>query len=342
MTFVRRFSLGVVAGLCSMLAATETATAAPMDFALSQLRIAPTAADCLARNNGGHWCGDQTQFERLMLQFGTSMMMPSTAPAASLGVKGFYLGVDTTFTTIDNTQYQWRRGTEGDTSAAGTFDNADASAVLIWNRAIVRKGLPFGLEVDASLAQAASTQAWLVGIGLKWAIVEGFRTGLGRLPDVAIRASLATAVGAHDSTLTMVGVDLLVSKPFVLDRAWALSPMLALQGGWLLADSGLVDLTPETDAFETCRPQPGHQLPEPGKPGFTIGCLDNLEDYGNTVVFDSYRRFNLRVSTGGQLRYRRFVTHVTLTYDLLAPPGDATGQVMSRQLSFNLGLGVAF
>lgn len=336
--------MGVVAGLCSMLAATQTANAAPMDFALSRLGIAPNNSTCMGEAR--QWCKDQSLFERLMLQFGTSMMLPGGSPAATLGVQGFYLGVDTTFTTIDSDQGQWLRGTQGDTRSEGTGINGDVDSTLIWNRVMARKGLPFGFELDASLAQAASTEIWMLGVGLKWAFIEGFRTGLGRLPDMALRASLAATAGARDASLTVVGMDLLLSKPIVIDRAWTVTPTLALQGAWLFADSDLVDLTPGDDAFEECRPRAGHQLPDAqGTGGRTIGCLGDSRDYENTVVFGSFRRFNLRLLAGAEVRYRRFLTRASLSYDVVAPTIDETDDplpAMSRQLSINLGLGVAF
>lgn len=335
--------MGVVVGLCSTLMATGTANAAPMDFALSRLAIAPGNFGC--PDASGPFCADQALFQRLMLQFGTAMTLPTATPAAGLGVGGFYIGADTTITTIDSEQAQWQKGTEGDARSAGTNINPEASALLVWNRVQVRKGLPLGLEVDGSLAQAASTQAWLVGVGLKWAFVEGFRTGYGRLPDIAVRSALTASTGTTDSSLAVLSVDVLLSKPFVMDRAWVVTPVFALQGSWLFADSDLVDLTPGIDAVQQCRPLPGHQPPVQGTAGATVGCLGDSGDYANTVVFKSVRRFNARLTAGAELRYRHVLTRASLTYDLLAPRVDGVNDpdpAMSRQISINFGAGVAF
>jgi len=335
--------LGLVVALCSTLAATGTANAAPMDFALS--RFGTAAGDVGCSGEPGHFCADQALFERLMLQFGTAMTLPSATSAVSLGVGGFYVGVDTTITSIDSDQAQWQRGTEGDVRSAALGENPDVSSTLVWNRVQLRKGLPFGLEIDGSLAQAASTQAWLVGVGLKWSLVEGFRTGYGRFPDVAIRAALSAATGTPGSSLTVVSVDLVLSKPFVFDQAWSITPTVALQGGWLYADSDFVDLTPDIDAFYQCSPSPGHQLPTPTTAAATVACRRGSADYANTVVFNSFRRFNTRLNVGAELRYRHFLTRALVAYDLLAPSidvGNDPDERMSRQLSLNLGVGIAF
>lgn len=332
--------MGVVVGLCTTLAATQTVKAAPMDFALPRLRVQPENADCA--KGAGVFCADHALFERLMLQFGTSLLSPMATPAATLGVSGFYVGVDTSLVGIDNDQGQWRLGTQGDPRLS---ENEDPSGVLTWNRLTARKGLPFGLEVDASLAQAASTQVWMLGVGLKWALVEGFREGLGRLPDLAIRASLSSSAGARDANLTLVGVDLILSKPFTLDRSWTVSPIVAVQGAWLFADSDLVDLTPEIDAFDACRPAPGHQLPGPGVPAATVACRGAGLDYANAVAFRSVRRFILRASAGAEVRYRGFVIHGALSYDVLAPTAESENTrlpSLSRQLAASIGLGIAF
>lgn len=332
--------MGVVVGLCTTLAATQTVKAAPLDFALPRLRVEPETSGCA--RGAGVYCPDQALFERLMLQFGTSLLSPIATPAATVGTRGFYVGVDTSITGVDNDQAQWRLGTQGDPRLA---ENKDASGVLTWNRVTARKGLPFGLEVDASLAQAASTQVWMLGVGVKWALVEGFHEGLGRLPDVAIRASLSSSAGARDANITLAAADLIFSKPFTLDRSWTVSPIVALQGAWLFADSDLVDLTPETDAFDACRPAPGHQLPGSGVPPATVACRGEGLDYANTVAFRSVRHFLLRVSAGAEVRYRSFVIHGALSYGVLAPTADSeTTRLpsLSRQLAANIGLGIVF
>lgn len=324
-----------------MLASTGIANAAPMDFALSRFGIVPGNVGC-SIDSPSH-CPDQALFERLMLQFGASMTLPAATPAATLGLRGFSIGVDTTLTTIDSTQNQWSRGTEGDNRSVGTLANSQPDSVLVWNRVRARKGLPFGLEVDVSLAQAASTQAWLVGVGLKWAIVEGFRTGIGRAPDIAIRAGLAAAPGTVDASLTSITVDLLLSKPIVMDRAWVVTPSFALQSSWLFADSDLVDLTPDVDALEQCDPAPGHQ-PNATMPA-TLQCQGDGRDYANTVAFQSFTHFNLRLAAGAEVRYRAFVVHASFSYDLLSPTvayRPDPEPALSRQLSINLGAGVSF
>ena len=61
---------------------------------------------------------------------------------------------------------------------------------------------------------------WTLGGALKWALFEGFRTGLGQLPDVALQAALSRSVGSSQATVQLFTIDLALSKPFVVEHTW--------------------------------------------------------------------------------------------------------------------------
>src|SRR5260221_13430279 len=69
-----------------------------------------------------------------------------------------------------------------------------------------RKGLPFGFELAGALGTVANTSMWVTGADVRWALMEGFRTGpLGVLPDVAIGGGVRTLVGTSEVPLATVG-----------------------------------------------------------------------------------------------------------------------------------------
>src|SRR6185295_8303183 len=169
-------------------------------------------------------CADQEQFERLVSELATTMAPPTSGPARGGGPRAFQLTLNTTVTSIEGGHSYWAYGTEGDGKGGESGFNPSPQPVMVWNRAEARKGLPFGFEVAAALGQGLNTSLWSYGLALKWALVEGFHTGLGQLPDVSMQAALDRSVGSSQATLQVFSFDVTLSKPFAIDRTWTISP----------------------------------------------------------------------------------------------------------------------
>jgi hypothetical protein len=300
------------------------------------------------------FCPDNELFERLVSELAVSMAPPVNHPARSIGPRGFHLGVDTTLTTLDAGESQWLRGTEGEHPDADDLINPSPSWVMIWNRVEARKGLPFGLELGSTLAQAVDTSLWSFGLQLKWALFEGFHSGVGRLPDLSIGGGFQQSLGSHQLSIQLFTLDLVASKRFVVDRTVQLSPFLGAQLLFVDAQSEVVDLTPggeavapaqaaPEDAFGDCMPDPAGQ---PAQSATYIECADGSRgDFINQVAFNDVSQRRMRLGAGARLRYDFFTAGISVMLDLLtpavqAPIRDQPDQPdVTRQLAFNFSLG---
>lgn len=326
-----------------------------MDLALSRLRINPGDGGC-SRAGATKVCADQELFERLVSEFAVTMAPPTSGPARGGGPRGFQLTLNTTVTSIEGGRSYWVYGTEGDGKGDdGTAANDSPQSVMVWNRAEARKGLPFGFEVAAALGQGLNTSLWSYGLALKWALVEGYHSGLGQMPDVSLQAALDRSVGSSQATLQVFSLDLTLSKPFVIDRTWTISPFTGLQMLWSHVTSGMIDLTPggpadaqtriadpSRDAYNACKPAPGNTQGGP-----TLACTtspDAAADFSNNVAFKTLDQTRARMFLGGQARYQMLLMSMSLLFDLIAPDLGAkprllrSGQV-ARQLAFSVAVG---
>jgi hypothetical protein len=345
-----------------------------MDPALSRLRLAVDEGNCFDRR-GGTFCADQELFERLAAELGVAMAPPVIGPARTIGPRAFQLTFGTSITSIEGGQRYWRRGSEGDKGLYQPSDqdtetpdvdesegpalgyNESPDAALVWNHLQFRKGLPFGFEAAALVGQGMQTSLWTLGAALKWSLFEGFRTGLGQLPDVALQAAITQSAGSSQLSALLYSFDLTLSKPFVIRQTWSVSPFLGLQLLRAEIESGVIDLTPggpplpdapseppPEDAYGTCRPAPGQQLMPPATIACTAEGDDAGADFANDVVFDPVGHTRARLFLGGHTRYRMLVFSASLLFDVVVPEIDARltnlpSPDLAHQVAFTFAVG---
>jgi hypothetical protein len=318
--------------------AASSARANGMDPALGRLRLGTGHGGCAPSTPGGY-CPDQELFERLVSELSVAMAPAVTAAAHSEGPRALRLGFDMTITSIEAAQSYWALGTEG---ARGGVANESVSSAMVWNRLSARKGLPFGFEAGAWVGQGAGTSMWNLGLALKWALFEGFRSGIGSLPDVSVQGSWSRSVGSSQLSVNQYAIDLTLSKPLVVNRAFALAPLGGMQALLTRVESGVVDLTPggPSDAYATCMPAPGDQPAAP-----MCAASGSGADFSSNVVFRPVTQTRVRPFLGVQGRYASFIASVTGLFDLLAPALAATpvriaSPNVARQVALNLAVGV--
>lgn len=317
--------------LATALMSPHLAQADDMSIALSRLRTEQAP---------GAWQADNDAFTRLVSQLGFALAAPNLAPARTTGYRGFYIGFETSVVGIDSGADYWARGTEGDDMSMGS--NRFVTSALTSSRLALRKGLPYGLEIGASLGRFYNTDSWIWGGELRIALLEGFREGvMGFIPDLAIRGAVRTLTGESEMHITVPSLDFIASKPIVLGGAVVFTPIIAAQLMWIVADSELVDLTPDRDAFAECgvaaeQPQAGDLS--------NIRCTGSTQDLGNNQVFNDVRAFRARMSIGAEIRYRAFTFNTAIHWDLKAP-GDIDADVpddLPRQWDFAVGVGATY
>lgn len=328
-----------------------------MDLALGRLRIVGGQDGCSPARTEQQFCPNNELFERLVSEVAVAIAPGVSTPAHSIGASGLRLGLSTTVTSVEANQSYWLLGTEGaDASAAEPFNAAPEQALVV-NRLELRKGLPFGLEVATHFGHGMSTSMWIMGAGLKWSLVEGFRTGTGKLPDVALSGSLSRSVGTSQAIFHVGSAELTLSKPFVVARSWRFSPLAGLQVLLVDVESDVVDLTPGgvsdtpgtapvEDAVESCIPEPGNAL-DGGRPT-NILCNGDGSDLDNDVVFDPVSHERARLFLGAQARYDFFTLAMSVHFDLVGPTVQAAktrgepnlrSESAARHVAFNLALG---
>ena len=334
-----RLHLGIGAVLIVALSAPAEVHADEMDLALSRLRVETSPGS-------GSWEPDQAAWTRLATQLGFAVAPTLLTPARTNGTRGFYVGFETSVVGITENSATdfWARGTEGD--AMSTFDtgNRFLQNHYYLSRIHLRKGLPFGFELGLSAGHPYNTDYFLWGAELKIAILEGFREGIPAfLPDIAVRAAVTTVTGDDEFSLTVPTFDIIVSKRLVAGGSVMITPIVGAQLMWTLADGEFVDLTPERNAFEECRPGAG--WPEPMDPpaSSTFTCTGSAQDFGNYGLFGKVRGFRARMVIGMEIRYRLFAVNFGMHWDLRRPEDfddDFAGLDLARQWNFSFGLGL--
>ena len=148
----------------------------------------------------------QPQFEDLSRQLGSAIAYRQAAPAETLGLLGFDVGIEISQTKIDEDKSFWS-------------DIApDMPGSLYVPKLRVQKGLPFiSMDIGASYAKIPESDIELMGAELKYSLLDG---GV-MTPAVAVRGSYSTLTGIDDLDLSTYGVDLSVSKGFLMFTPYA-------------------------------------------------------------------------------------------------------------------------
>jgi hypothetical protein len=318
--------------------APSPASAQDMNLALSRLRTSTGCASDVA------YCRDDDAYRRVMTQFAGSMIPPVLTPAGTRGVRGIYVGFESWLTGIDNDDtsavgQSWFRAVEGDGMGTSTEQSRFADGVLAWGRLNVRKGLPFGFEIGTNVGYLANTSYWTLGLEIRWALFEGFREEVGWIPDLAVRGAVQTLMGDGEFNVTVPSVDLILSEPFVVANSVEITPSLMGQVAFVFVDSELVDLTPETTAFEACSPDPRTPTDGFGSPPY---CRSDGSELNTNVVFPSLRSTRVRFGGGLQIRYEWFTLLSSFLMDAVTPAeldGDLP-EDLPRQWQVDLGVGL--
>ena len=142
----------------------------------------------------------QSDFRLLSEDLGASLAYKALVPAEPLGVIGFDIGVGVTATELQHRDVLAK-------AAAG----ADAPKMLPVTSVRAVKGLPFNIDIGASLGRVPTTGATTTGGELRWAFVPG-----GVLtPAIAVRASYARLGGIDQLKASSTGLDVSISKGFL-------------------------------------------------------------------------------------------------------------------------------
>lgn len=324
------------------------AAADSMDPALARL-VLPDGEGCRAKGadgtglyynpaSGFQKCQpDDAAFAKLIAQYGFAIAPTAMHSARTTGYGGFEVAIEAAYTTIQSDADYWKRGTQGPqdpTTKNFSILNSSPDSILQNYTLKIRKGFPFGLEITGSLGYIANTNLVNVGADVRLSLLEGFRTGIPAIfPELSVGGSVRTITGTEEFQLTVAGVDGQISKPIPIAGTVVVTPYIGYQWIRIFGDSGLVDLTPNTDAVNYCgyRGPNTPATPDPGKKdqndspfydGQPVCQNGSAADFNNTVVFDAVRLSRHRLNFGLQLRFQmiKFGSHILFD---LSSPADA-------------------
>jgi len=147
------------------------------------------------------------QFQLLSEDFGAALSYKSLQPADSLGITGFDISIEATSTDVS------KSGAALKTATGGALD---VTSILI-PKLHVSKGLPFGIDVSASMASVPSTNIKLVGGELRVALLKG---GIA-IPAIALRGAISSMTGVDELSFNTKSLDISISKGFLMFTPYA-------------------------------------------------------------------------------------------------------------------------
>jgi hypothetical protein len=352
----------------------KVALAAASLSMLATLAVASTAAagnmditpERLANCNFSPCQPNNVAWANLMSELGMAIAPTAFHSARTTGLGGFALSLEASFTHINSdataggVQY-WHLGTQGQTDPNThqfSIVNSSPDSLIDVISVKARKGLAYGFEIAGDLGYVVDTSLWVGGADVRWAILEGYRTGaLGYFPDVAVGAGVRTVGGSSKFYLTTVGIDAQISKPFTLADSAVLTPYVGAQRVIIFADSSVVDLTPTVDPLSNC----GYLGPNvPGNPNATPANLQNGQmandgtpicktpggnaDFNNDQTFARARIHRWRGLAGLNYRYEILYLAAQFAMDVTNPSAENSNLGISgaKQWTMSLEAGVSF
>lgn len=365
-----RLALALAFGLVPLLGSREGA-AEPLDPALERLVLPPgetsdgtplePCKDELGRYNenagvpgafeGGRFPAcepDNRAFKRLISQYAFAFAPTAMHSARTTGFGGFHLSAEANYTTISNDADYWHKGTQGTRDAItneASVENTSPPGLLQLYSLKFRKGFGFGLELTGIVGFMPQTSIVSGGADVRISLLEGFRKGVGGvLPDIAAGAGVRTITGTPQFQLTVMGLDGQISKPFPVADSQVITPWVGYQYLFIYGDSGLIDLTPGTDAVSYCG-YAGNAVPPNSKEvtnsngdpadvydGSPVCVGGQPYDFNNNVVFDNVRLRRHRLLAGMNYRYEMVMVGAQFIMDLVPPADAQTNEEDKRDL----------
>ncbi len=139
----------------------------------------------------------QGEFSRLSKDLTGAFSYKGVSPAEPLGVTGFDIGVELSSTKMHN-DLVWEKA------------GADSST-LYTPKVHVHKGLPYGVDIGASLAAVPGSDIKVGGAEIKYAFIEGGTA----TPAVSVRGAVTRMFGVDRVDADTGSLELTVSKGFL-------------------------------------------------------------------------------------------------------------------------------
>lgn len=151
--------------------------------------------------------GQEELFGDLIKDLGAAMSYRAVAPAEPLGLLlGIDVGLEVTGTTMENQKNGWKQATSN-----------NGMDTLYNGKVHVHKGLPLGIDIGAYYGSVADSNIKNMGGEIKYAILKGSTVS----PALAVRGSYTSLSGVDNLDLSTAGVELSISKGFLMLTPYA-------------------------------------------------------------------------------------------------------------------------
>ena len=148
---------------------------------------------------------NQSTFDSFVDEVAAMSAYNPLSPAEPLGIVGFEIGAAVTSYSIDTAIWN-----------SVVTDGAAPSNIVV-PRLLVRKGLPFGIDIGASYATVPGSNVNNLGGEVRWAFLEGSTV----MPAVAVIGHASKLSGVPDLDVSTYGADLGISKGFTIFTPYA-------------------------------------------------------------------------------------------------------------------------
>lgn len=258
----------------ALVCASRLAAADPNDLVLSRL----------ATPISGGVVGENLEFRALASQLGVVLAPHLLTPADTLGFGGFQFDVSASQTTIDGTQPYWRALAGADPSGA------TGPKMLRTIGLFAHKGLWFpvpSFELGAGAVHLVDSTTWTGQVYAKLGLHEGYHDL--PIPSLAVRGAVSRMMTQRELDLTVVSLDVTISKHFGIGGTWRFDPFAGWDLLMIIPRAEVIDATPNIDPL-----QPGNEM-----------------DFNNNFVFkDQATIYRHRILAGAKFQY--YVVQLTI------------------------------
>ncbi|TVQ97253.1 MAG: hypothetical protein EA398_14895 [Deltaproteobacteria bacterium] len=181
---------------------------------------------------------NEEAYRQLSRDLGLLTQPRNAAPAGTLGTAGFAFRIDHSFHTIDAQSEGWQLGRV-------TPSDDD---LLHTSHFHVRKGLPFGFEIEGSVGHLWGSEMMTVGTGIKWSPLEDIYWPA---PDLSFRGSVGTLLGVPTMNVTTIGADVLLGTRVGVGHVMTISPWAGYSLAAVVSSTRMLDADPEVRRPQT-------------------------------------------------------------------------------------------
>ena len=147
----------------------------------------------------------QSEFNTFIDELGTAVSYNPLSPAESVGFPGIEVGLAVTSVNIDTSV--WNKA----------VSDQDAPSMLPVPKLMVRKGLPFGIDVGLAYTKVPDSDIKIIGGEIRKALIEGSTA----MPAVSIIGHTSSLSGVDEVDISTYGVDVGISKGFAIFTPYA-------------------------------------------------------------------------------------------------------------------------